>query len=183
MSVVVGVLIVGAVMLWPGRSDRMRVLAAGRARRGRVTPPSSRSTLASTVDLLAMALRSGCGVIEALEAVGSRQPDVAGSHLRTVASALRWGVSDAQAWEAVPDDWAPVARALTLANRAGVPPAELLSRAADDLREAEKARLELATAQLGVRVVLPLGLAFLPAFVLTTVVPVVIALTGDVLAG
>jgi len=35
---------------------------------------------------------------------------------------------------------------------------------------------------LGVRIVLPLGLVFLPAFVLTTVVPIVLALAHQVLA-
>jgi len=39
----------------------------------------------------------------------------------------------------------------------------------------------VATATLGIRIVLPLGLAFLPAFVLTTVVPVVLALANQVL--
>jgi tight adherence protein B len=45
------------------------------------------------------------------------------------------------------------------------------------------ARVEVETAKLSVRLVLPLGLAFLPAFVLLTVVPVVTAvatsLTGQ----
>ncbi len=182
MSVVIAVLVTLAVTLWPVRSERLRAVADQGARGPAGVPPSSTATLASTVDLLSMALRSGCGVIEALEAVGRRQPDAAGAHLRSVASALRWGVPEHEAWQAVPPEWSPVARALTLASRAGVPPADLLARAADDLREAEHARLELATAQLGVRVVLPLGLAFLPAFVLTTIVPVIVALLGDVLA-
>lgn len=179
MNVVVAVLLALAALTWPTRAARLP--APGDRRRDGARPCST-STVAATVDLLAMALRSGCGVIEALEAVGRRQPDAAGAHLLSVASALRWGVPDAEAWKAVPDAWAPVARALTLAGRAGVPPADLLARAADDLREAERARLELATAQLGVRVVLPLGLAFLPAFIFTTIVPVVVALLGDVLA-
>ncbi|MGB3859956.1 MAG: pilus assembly protein, partial [Ornithinimicrobium sp.] len=68
-----------------------------------------------------------------------------------------------------------------LAARGGVPPSELLSAAASDLRRDAVARVELQTAQLAVRLVLPLGLAFLPAFVLTTVVPVVIALATSVL--
>lgn len=178
MNLVVAVLLALAVVAWPPRGSRLR--APGNRRREGVRPCST-ATLAATVDLLAMALRSGCGVIEALEAVGRRQPDAAGAHLLSVASALRWGVPDAEAWRAVPDAWGPVARALSLAGRAGVPPADLLARAADDLRQAERARLELATAQLGVRVVLPLGLAFLPAFIFTTIVPVVVALLGDVL--
>jgi pilus assembly protein TadC len=64
-----------------------------------------------------------------------------------------------------------------------VPPAGLLRDAAADLRRDALAQVEVATARLSVRLVLPLGLAFLPAFVLTTVVPVVLALAdGLVLA-
>ena len=68
-----------------------------------------------------------------------------------------------------------------MAATAGVPPAGVLIRAAEEVRRAEQQRLEVATATLGVRIVLPLGLVFLPAFVLTTVVPIVIALAKQVL--
>lgn len=180
MIPVVATLVALAVMAWPTRAEPLYSAAAHAGPSGGEVPPTPVDALAGTVHLLAMAMRSGSGVIEALEAVGSRQPDAAGAHLLTVASAMRWGVPDAQAWAAVPDAWAPVARAFTLAGRAGVPPAGLLLRVADDLREAEKARLEAATAKLGVRVVIPLGVAFLPAFVMTTVVPIVVALTTDV---
>jgi pilus assembly protein TadC len=49
------------------------------------------------------------------------------------------------------------------------------------VRRAEEQRLEVATATLGVRIVLPLGLLFLPAFILTTVAPIVLALAQQVL--
>lgn len=139
--------------------------------------------IASCLELLALALRSGCGLIEALEIVGAQVDDIAGVHLRTVAAALRWGLTDSEAWSAVPAAWLPAAQALTLSARAGVAPADLLLAAAADVRRAESQRLEVQTARLGVQVVLPLGLTFLPAFVFTTVVPVVIALTTDVFGG
>ena len=183
MSAVVAALVALAWLAWPRRSGWLTSLTAGVRTPAGAPRPVPLASLASTVDLLAMALRSGCGVIEGMEAVARRSPDAAGAHLATVASALRWGVSDEQAWSTVPPEWAPVARALTLASKAGVPPAGLLARAAEDLRRAERARLELATARLGVTVVLPLGLAFLPAFILTSIVPVVIALSSDLLGG
>jgi len=62
-----------------------------------------------------------------------------------------------------------------------VPPGDALAGAADEVRRREQQRLEVATATLGVRLVLPLGLIFLPAFILTTVVPVVLALARQVL--
>lgn len=139
--------------------------------------------VADVAELLALALRSGCGVLEAIETVGAQLDGVPGRHLRAVAAAQRWGLSSGQAWAGVPPAWEPVARALRLADRAGAAPAALLLDAAADVRAAEEHRLDVATARLGVRVVLPLGLTFLPAFVATTVVPVVVALAGAVLRG
>jgi Flp pilus assembly protein TadB len=139
------------------------------------------SEVAGVIDLLALTLRGGVGLAEAMEAVATRVGGPLGLHLQTVAAAGRWGVEDATAWASVPSAWQPAARALRMAATAGVPPADVLVRAAEEVRRAEQQRLELATATLGVRIVLPLGLAFLPAFVLTTVVPIVLALAQQVL--
>lgn len=137
--------------------------------------------VAGVIDLLALTLRGGVGLVEAMEAVATRVGGPLGLHLQTVAAARRWGVDDATAWASIPSAWQPAARALRMAATAGVPPADLLVRAAQEVRRAEQQRLEVATATLGVRIVLPLGLVFLPAFVLTTVVPIVLALARQVL--
>lgn len=137
--------------------------------------------VAGVIDLLALALRGGVGLVEAMEAVALRVGGPLGLHLRTVAAAGRWGVEDATAWASIPAAWQPAARALRMAATAGVPPAEVLVRAAEEVRRAEEQRLEVATATLGVRIVLPLGLLFLPAFILTTVAPIVLALAQQVL--
>jgi len=68
-----------------------------------------------------------------------------------------------------------------MAATAGVSPADVLARAAGEVRRAGRQCLDVATATLGVRIVLPLGLVFLPAFVLTTVVPIVLALAHQML--
>jgi len=138
--------------------------------------------VAGVMDLLALTLRSGAGLVESMEAVAIRVGGPLGLHLRTVAAASRWGVDDAEAWASVPSAWQPAARALRMAASAGVPPADALVRAADEVRRTEQQRVEVATATLGVRIVLPLGLVFLPAFILTTVVPIVLALAQQVLS-
>ncbi len=50
------------------------------------------------------------------------------------------------------------------------------------MRAGELARLDVDSARVAVRMVLPLGLTFLPAFCLTSVIPIVIALARQVLA-
>nr|WP_246336648.1 type II secretion system F family protein [Flexivirga oryzae] len=140
-------------------------------------------SVAGALELMALALGSGVPLVVAVEQVAQRSGPVVAGHLRRVVAALRWGVEDAKAWEGLPEVWRPAARAVALAGMAGVPPAGLLTRAAADLRRAEQRRIEEATGRLSVLVVIPLGLCFLPAFALLTVVPVVAALAGDLLAG
>jgi len=195
MSIVLMMLAGVAVLVWPsfhpvrllaGR-DSADVTGGGSA--GAATPVDAGfsrtgvpvAAVAGVIDLLALTLRGGAGLVEAMEAVAARVGGPLGLHLQTVAAAGRWGVDDATAWASVPPAWQPAARALRMATTAGVPPADLLVRAAEEVRRAEQQRLEVATATLGVRIVLPLGLVFLPAFVLTTVVPIVLALARQVL--
>lgn len=156
---------------------------AGARRPGRGAEPAAArvSELADVADLLALVLSAGCGVVEALELVGAHYPGVLGRQLCSVAAAARWGLEEPAQWSTAAPEWSPVRGAFRLAAESGVPPAEVLSAAADDLRRAEAHRVEVAASKLGAKAVLPLGLAFLPAFVLTTVLPVVLMLAGDLL--
>jgi pilus assembly protein TadC len=120
-------------------------------------------------------------VVEAIEEVAGVCKTRAGQDLAVVAAALRWGVDDAQAWSVVDNLWSRTALALRLAAASGAPPSGLLLSGAEDLRTRERAAVDEAAARVGVRLVLPLGLTFLPAFVLSTIVPVVVALSRQVL--
>jgi pilus assembly protein TadC len=57
-----------------------------------------------------------------------------------------------------------------------------LQRVADDLRSDSLIATEAAARRAGVLIVLPLGLCFLPAFVLAGLVPVIAAVLGGVLS-
>lgn len=80
------------------------------------------------------------------------------------------------------DPLAPAARALGRAAEGGAPVAAAVARLAADARARSRAQSELAARRVGVLVVAPLGLCFLPAFVLLGVVPVVAGLVGPLLA-
>ncbi|GAA5030782.1 hypothetical protein GCM10023258_28340 [Terrabacter aeriphilus] len=143
--------------------------------------PVTDDEVASALALLALAYRSGLPTWDVLDAVAAGSTGPARTDLRQVATALRWGATEAEAWDSVGPPWAAAARALAVAHSAGVPPGPLLLSASDDLRAVELERVEVAGAKVGVRLVAPLGLVLLPAFCLTTVVPLVLALAGDLL--
>ena len=119
---------------------------------------------------------------ESLEAVGGVQECPAASDLATVAAALIWGESAPDASAHRDAVWEPAAMLWSVAVAAGVPPAALLDAAAVRMAGAERRRLEKAAARAGVLLVLPLGICFLPAFLLTTVVPVVTTLGAQLAA-
>ncbi len=165
-----------------GESGRGSWHARGRWRRGGTEGPpaaavgATATEVADALTLLGLALRSGCGPVEALEDVSARLEGAVGRQLRAVAAAHRWGLDPDACWRYAPAVWSPAALAWQAALTAGVSPAALVERAADVVRDGESRRVEAALARAGVLLVLPLGACFLPGFVATTVVPVVLHL-------
>lgn len=173
--------VAAAVLLWPGR--RPPGLPGAWAGRSSAAPESRASVLdlADTLTLLALAMRSGSGALEALDSVARVAKPVVRDHLRAVAAAGHWGVDHSQIWDYAPGSWEPARTAWAIAAAAGAPPAHLLEQAAERIRDVEVRRLESAAARAGSLLVLPLGCAFLPAFACTTVVPVVVVLASSLL--
>lgn len=186
-AVLAGVLTAAAVMLWwrppgpawtPGRYGP-HPHAASRER-GATSPAGDGGVLvAEAMELLALALHGGVSLGEATTQVATVLPATRRRELDGVGRALVAGVDADEAWAEAGPAWAAARRALELAAVAGVAPAQALRQAAQDLRRDLVADVELATARLGVRLVLPLGLTFLPAFVLMSVLPLVLALTRE----
>ncbi|MDO7881037.1 type II secretion system F family protein [Salinibacterium soli] len=73
--------------------------------------------------------------------------------------------------------------AIRLATRAGVPVAELLRAEAEELRRDARSEAQRGAAALSVRLMLPLGLCVLPAFLVLGVAPLVAAVVTSVLDG
>lgn len=124
-------------------------------------------------DAVAALVDSGMSVEEALEAAGDREGPVPA--LGAVAARLRWGSGWAQAWASAPG-CAALEAPLRLSSRTGAPAAALLRDAAAEARRRAAREQEAQAAAMTVRLVLPLGLCALPAFVCLGIVPVALAL-------
>ena len=178
------VAVVVAIGLWPGARGRVRGCRGASRRASR--PRTERATVFAAADalsLLALALRAGLGPVEALEEVAARVGGVVGEQLAVVAAAHRWGEPPEDAWARVDEMWRPAAFAWRAALAVGAAPAGLLDAAAAQLRRAEDDRIAAAVQRAGVTLVLPLGLLFLPGFICTTVIPVVLHLADALLSG
>ncbi|MGF1648318.1 MAG: type II secretion system F family protein [Kineosporiaceae bacterium] len=143
------------------------------------------SDLALVVDLVAAALRAGLPLPLALRAVGeAAQPAThdrrrtrgpgTGAGLERLADVLATG--DDVTAVAVPPGLAPLVDAVDFAARTGAPLAPLLAEVARSVRRRRREASIRAAGRLSASLVLPLGLAALPGFLLLGVAPVVVRL-------
>jgi pilus assembly protein TadC len=134
-------------------------------------------------DLLAAGLRSGAPADRAVAAVADALGGPLGERLGRVARALRLGADPAEGWAHLGSVAGAerMARAAVRSSASGAALAGALTRLADDLRADRGVAAEAAARRAGVLIVLPLGLCFLPAFLLAGLVPVIVAVLGDVL--
>jgi tight adherence protein B len=126
--------------------------------------------------------------------VRSARPDAAtpGLECELMAIAVSGGAALPQAWRSVDraldrasltGQRARVDEVLELSRRAGVPAAELLRAEAEEARSDARASAQAKTARLAVRLMLPLGLCVLPAFMVLGVLPLMIAVVTSTVRG
>ncbi|MBF0687047.1 MAG: type II secretion system F family protein [Cellulomonas sp.] len=188
-GVVVAVCALTAVLPWAGAwrgagvpAGRRRpgwVRATVRGREGRSGASSGPLDAAFVLDLCAAAVRGGAPVPAALVVTGRHLGEQEGDALVRAGTALGLGAPWEAAWEGAPPSMAALAQALRVGRDTGASPAPQLRAAAARLRRERRARVRAAAGALGVRLTLPLGLCFLPAFVLLGLAPVVLGLAGD----
>lgn len=135
------------------------------------------TALPVAVDLLSACLLAGASQLRGLQVVSDCVETSVGQDLRRVALALHVGGSPDEAWTLVADgDLVAVAALMQRCAWSGAPVAVLLGDLARDMREQVRAEALAEASALGVRSAGPLGVCFLPAFVLIGVVPLVIGL-------
>ncbi|WP_415948296.1 type II secretion system F family protein [Streptomyces sp. KLOTTS4A1] len=142
-----------------------------------------RRQLPLAADLLAACIAAGAGPADAAAAVGESMGGPVGERLTGVATELRLGGEPGRCWgrlASIPEA-AALARCLQRAWSSGAPAAEQVARVASDCRD-HAAREALTRAhRASVAVTAPVGLCFLPAFLVIGVVPVVVGLAGEIL--
>jgi pilus assembly protein TadC len=170
---VIGVLVAVAVWFSFGRLGS----AERRRRQARLI-----ADLPIAVDLLAACLRGGTPWHEAVAAVADAVGGPLGDDLEGVSIQIRLGADPADAWTALGKEptLAPLARTAVRASSTGAALAASLSRLArDQRREARTAAAARARAA-GIQALAPLGLCFLPAFVLLGVVPAIAGIASTI---
>jgi tight adherence protein B len=161
---VVGVLL-GGPLGWGAAGAGVSLMVAGRAWTARLVREASRAgpVAGAEPELMAIALAGGMPPGRARQLIEQTQ--------------ARIGIGDENGSGAAVD------RVLRIAERAGAPAIELLSAEARQQRRVARANGRTRAELLAVRLLLPLGLCVLPAFILLGVVPVILAMVSSTFAG
>ena len=161
--------IVGLAFLLAGRWVSVSMI---RASQRRWDQDGSEDT-ALVCDLIAAALDAGASIPRALECLG-RCSDR--EELSLVSKRLTVGLEWELAWEECPEQYLEVTEVLREAWMRGAAVDEQLRRFAATARKKRLTDARAGAEELGVRLVVPLGLLMLPAFICLGVVPVLITL-------
>lgn len=146
---------------------------------------------ASTLDVLAVCLSAGLAVWAAAAATAPAAPPALRSVLQRAADLLALGADPDTAWSVPDGDGAPRDDAqcealIRLARRSACSGSALAQGIAELAEKSRQDATHAATAaadRAGVLIAGPLGLCFLPAFLVLGVVPVVAGLAGEVFGG
>jgi Flp pilus assembly protein TadB len=151
---------------------------AVRERRARII-----ADLPIAIDLMAACLRGGSSWSAAVAAVATALGGPLGADLHWVAAQIRLGADPVTSWLTLAHEpaLAGLARAAARAADTGAALAPTLARLAQDQRRTSRAEAAARAQAVGVRAVAPLGLCFLPAFVLIGIVPAIAGIATQVL--
>ncbi|MGK5532841.1 type II secretion system F family protein [Streptomyces sp. URMC 129] len=153
----------------------------GRVRRRSREPDDPRLPLAT--ELLAACLAAGATPGIAAEAVGASLGGPVGERLRRAATELRLGGEPAAVWDRFGRlaGASALARRLELAGTSGAPVVAAVAAEAAECRARRRRAAQVRARRAAVLVTGPLGLCFLPAFLLIGVAPVVLGLAAELL--
>lgn len=169
---VAGMLAGAAVWMWAGKPVAVDRPSSPRQRAS--TPGAPREPAPLVLEMCATLLEAGLPVRAVLEIVGEHVPGY--GQLTGVARALELNVEWNRAWSQVAEGPRELEPALRFTQLSGAPAARLLRASAVSGRKHAVRQAEARGAEFGIRLVIPLGLCALPAFVCLGVIPIVISL-------
>ncbi|MFG1906509.1 type II secretion system F family protein [Kribbella sp. NPDC048928] len=127
------------------------------------------------IDLLTACLRAGRPPQHALALVAEALPGPLADIFTRIAHHLALGADPTTAWSHLQAEssCAPMSRAITRSLRSGAPLSKTLEHLADETRRSHHHAADQQARAAESRATLPLGLCFLPAFVLLSIVPTI----------
>lgn len=136
--------------------------------------------LPMAVHLLGASLAAGASPAAGVLAVAEALPGPVAEELRSTHHRLVLGLDPVAAWSAVPPQLRPLGRTMARAHESGASVRVAVESLSEDLRQGARARVETLARTVEVRAAAPLGLCFLPAFVLLGIVPMAVGIFSSI---
>lgn len=154
------------------------MLTTTRMRARRIAQPAGTVEVptALVLELVSASLASGTSIPRAFTAVGDSIEGPHGDYLARTGRSLLLGASWNEAWANPPETLAIIPKTLRYAWEFGAPSADSLAAAREASEKESLAGAKERAQRLGVSLVVPLGLCFLPAFIALAVIPIVATL-------
>jgi len=157
------------------RIPRTVVMARGKRRKDEMA-----AALPDAVDLLAVCTHAGLNITLSLKRVAARAPGPMGREIQRVVEEMALGVPRAQALENLADrnglpEMESLVRVLLNSERFGTQISASLEGFSEDIRSRRKRSAEEQARKAPVKILFPLVFLILPAFVLLSVVPLLIS--------
>ncbi len=141
----------------------------------RKTSIELRRGLPEALDLFALATSAGLSVRQSLDEVAVRLEGPVGEALKSAQRRIGMGMDVAEAFEELPgmygESMRELSRPLVNSLRYGTSLSSSLSQAAEQARQARRRQAERSSRMVPLRLLLPLSVCVLPAFMLLTIVP------------
>lgn len=136
---------------------------------------------AEVAELLAACLASGAPLERSTDVVARAVGGAAGDLLNHISALIALGSPAQVAWRRYDQIGAlgTIAGVVARSLESGAPLADALNTCAADVRDQQRAVVEAKAKSIAVSTVGPLGLCFLPAFLLLTIVPIVASLLSN----
>jgi pilus assembly protein TadC len=160
---------VAAAMSW-------RVLSHAESPAARRRREELERDLPVAVQLVGACLTAGAATSAALDDVAQALPGAVSEELLLVRHRLALGVDPAAVWRLLAEhpQLGPLGRSLGRAHRSGASARDAIAALAAELAAESRARVDALARGVEVKAAAPLGVCFLPAFVLLGVVPMVV---------
>ncbi len=156
--------------------------AVGRLESGadRARNQAAQRQLPPALDLVSACLEAGRPPGLALRLAGEATPDPLGADLSALAHRVSVAGDLSTALQDVVGPLRPLARALRRAEQSGVPISDVVAAVAGDVNRERVAQRREAARRVGVKTAAPLGVCFMPAFLLIGIVPTIVATASTI---
>ncbi|MDR2748603.1 MAG: type II secretion system F family protein [Bifidobacteriaceae bacterium] len=133
------------------------------------------------MELVLSSIGRGISIPRSLEVIGASMENKTGKELQIISRKLKLGNTWSFSWKGCSKSLTYIESSLEDAWINGSSPESLIRLKIEQIRKDKLYRAKTAGEKLGVKIVIPLGLCFLPSFIFIGILPVILSMVNNLL--